>query len=80
MMDKETGTFMPIPRETERAIAGYVGPERSKYAAGLLAKLPRPTLSIGELVEIKGVRFMVLRMKADGKLGLKMMAKEGART
>ena len=32
-----------------------------------------PCLSIGEIVEIKHVKFRVTRIKADGKLGLKML-------
>lgn len=35
-----------------------------------------PTLSIGEVVEIKGIRFRVLRIKADGKIALKMLHAE----
>ena len=38
-----------------------------------VGKRQDPCLSVGEIVEIKGVRFRVTRIKADGKLGLQML-------
>ena len=32
-----------------------------------------PNLAVGEIIEIKMVKFRVIRIKADGKVGLKML-------
>ena len=59
-MDENRGQFIPHAQIS-------VGPGN---AAGM------PTLAIGEVVEIKGVRFRVSRIKLySGKLGLEMLRK-----
>ena len=47
----------------------------SEVQVSQLQKLP--TLAIGEVVDIKGVKFRVTRIKANGKLGLKMLVIPG---
>lgn len=38
-----------------------------------------PCLGVGEIVDIKGVKFRVTRIKADGKVGLKMLTGDDVR-
>lgn len=71
MMDQPTGRFVPLPKEAAEKILIVDDIEQQKH---ILAALPKPTLYIGEVIEIKGVKFEVIRIKADGKLGLKMLA------
>ena len=61
-MHSETGRFEPVPKEQE-----------GKPVVRIADKF-FPTLAVGERVEIKGIGFVVTRIKADGKLGLKMLA------
>ena len=54
--------------------------EMSKFKKDLreLERIQKlPTLAIGEVVEIKGVKFTVRRIKADGRLGLRMVKSVG---
>lgn len=71
MMEQRTGTFEPLPKDTQTLLREAHDAEQQRR---ILEKLPRPTLHVGEIVEIKGVKFEVCRIKADGKLGLKMLA------
>ena len=76
-MQQDTGKFI----STE----GMSKAESEKVAVEARAALVRlnpqyepgksqdPGLSVGEVVEIKMVKFRVTRIKADGKLGLKML-------
>lgn len=67
-MNQETGRF----DEARGAAADLV-------ARAALARMNEPgrhqysTLQVGEVVEIKMVKFRVTRIKADGKVGLKML-------
>lgn len=68
-MQEKTGTFETDPvkvnamrREWETMHVGSGGPQ-----------VPFPDIAIDEVVQIKGVDFRVCRIKADGKLGLKML-------
>lgn len=70
---QETG-FEPIPSDIfgkmEKVEAKYRTPEVVKE---ILQECPRPTLYVGEVVEVKGMSFRVTRIKADGKVGLQMV-------
>jgi hypothetical protein len=69
MMNQEKGTFEPIPDLFRKELeAANTRQEQER----ILSKCPRPTLYVGEVVEVKSVKFTVTRIKADGKLGLKM--------
>ena len=81
MMNKEKGTFEPLPSEFTKQLDAVMVPvqgakeleQMRKQREHILARAPKPTLYIGEIVEIKGHKFSVIRIKADGKLGLKMV-------
>ena len=70
MMDPPSGTFKPLPEDIVRDLADAKDLRQQQH---ILARLPKPTLYIGEVVEIKGVKFQVTRIKIDGKLGLRML-------
>ena len=83
MMDSQSGTFVPLPDQIGKQldeIAVQLGMGKAdrddleRQRQHILDRLPKPTLHIGEIVEIKGVKFLVTRIKLDGKLGLKMVA------
>lgn len=63
-MDARNGRFEKDPAQIE-----YL---RREHANDFGPQVPFPELAVGEIVEIKGVSFRVCRIKADGKLGLKM--------
>ena len=73
-MNSEQGTFdnTRFDELTKQGDFIRVIPKSKDNPQGPSVKL-FPTLSIGEIVEIKGVAFFVTRIKADGKLGLKMI-------
>ena len=62
MMDQPSGRFQIVD-----------DPQGGPVARADFPKDPRPTLALGEAVQVKGIWFKVLRLKADGKLGLKML-------
>lgn len=70
MMEQKTGTFELIELGKEARSKDELAEELRRIEA----KAKRPTLYVGEVVEVKGVKFRVTRIKADGKLGLKMLA------
>ena len=65
-MMTETGRFEKVPQ----GVVNLAEPARERA--------PRPTLAVGEIVSVKGVDFVVTRIKADGNLGLRMVARGGA--
>ena len=67
-MEQNTGNFV-----TDEDLRRKFGKDLSELHAQRekIAKLPQ--LEIGEVVDIKGVKFKVTRIKSNGKLGLKML-------
>ena len=59
MMSPSTGTFEPLDRDA--------------YSKNLEQLIPKPTIHEGEVVEVKGVKFIVTYWKPNGKLGLRMV-------
>lgn len=76
-MNNEQGTFEPVRADSEFTKDGdeiiRIYPKSQENPQGPSVKT-FPLLGIGDVVEIKGVKFTVTRIKADGKLGLKMVA------
>ncbi len=81
-MDSNGGRFITTKDQGEwRKIVETVPPAPTPHyakarinAQAQLNRIARlPTLAIGETVEIKGVKFQVTRIKADGKVGFKMV-------
>jgi len=74
-MQNSTHTgFEPIPMDLSKKIDGLEPKYRTpKAVKEILQTAPRPTLTVGEIVEFSGMKFRVLRIKADGKVGLKMV-------
>lgn len=68
MMDQPTGTFQPLDSKQYQELK-----KLEDQAIAARRKIEKPTLTLGEIVEIKGVKFTVTRIKADGKLGLRMV-------
>lgn len=66
--------FEPLPQAVADKL-DKIGPrvEYREAAKEILRECPRPTLFIGEIVEVKSMKFRVTRIKADGKVGLKMV-------
>ena len=67
-MQQSTGRF--IDEKQMGVFSKDLGPDSPAFKK--LRELPR--LEIGEVVEIKGVKFAVTRIKSNGKLGLRMLA------
>jgi len=44
-----------------------------EYQENLKSSEPKPTICIDEIVEIKGIKFIVKHFKANGKLVLRMI-------
>ncbi len=66
--------FENVPLEMQKQIdkiePRYRTPEAVK---AIIQNAPRPTLVVGEVVRFNDMNFKVLRIKADGKVGLKMV-------
>lgn len=67
-MQTNTGRFEMDPVKVEAMRADW---NRMQVGNGG-PQVPFPDLAVDEIVQIKGVDFRVCRIKADGKLGLKM--------
>ena len=66
-MQESTGKFLPVDSKAYKAAISRMGPGN---------EASMPTLTEGEIVQIKGVDFRVTRIKMfSGKLGLKMVHK-----
>lgn len=76
MQSNNQRNFDPLPMDVMKNLddAKVTVFEHEKIA-DILRSCPRPTLYVGEVIEIKGMYFTVTRIKADGKVGLKMMPK-----
>lgn len=61
MMDSKAGQFVDMEKFSKMINAGE--PQQK----------PMPTVFIGEIVSIKGVRFVVLSFKTNGRIRLKML-------
>lgn len=64
MMEQKTGTF----KEIDAALFNkdmQITPDKLKDLG--------PTIYVGEIVEIKGVKFQVRYFKPNGKIGLRMI-------
>jgi len=74
-MQNSTKTgFEPVPSDLARKIDALEPKYRTlKAVKEIIQTAPRPTLTVGEIVEFSGMKFRVLRIKADGKVGLKMV-------
>ena len=66
MMNPQSGTFEP-PNEK----AWRKAEERD-----MREKIEKPTICIGEIVEVKGVKFIVRYFKPNGKMGLRMVRQD----
>jgi len=67
MMDQKSGRFVILDKPEEVA------------AEAVRPRGPRPSLFIGERVQIKGVWFAVLGIKASGRVRLRMLDMEEVR-
>ena len=70
MQNQERTGFEPVPDEIAAKLPKIMEHERAKE---ILRECPRPTLFVGEVVTVKGMSFRVTRIKADGKVGLRMV-------
>ncbi len=69
-MNTETGKFETLPPEVW---AKQHEEEKTARAEG--RTVPRPTLRLGEIVDLKGVRFQVVTLKVGtGRVRLRMMS------
>ena len=77
-MQQSTGNFVKLidstPAEASHQMADLQAQIAKVNPQYDVAKASKPTLEIGEVVDIKGVKFRVTRIKRDGKVGLKMLA------
>ena len=70
-MQSESKTqFENVPDEFAKRIPKYKTPEA---VSEILREAPRPCLVVGEVVRFKDMSFRVTRIKADGKVGLRMV-------
>jgi hypothetical protein len=72
MQNSSHDRFEPIPQDVMgklREVEVLTHP----IAKEILRACPRPTLYIDEIVDLKGMKFRVTRIKADGNIGLKMV-------
>ena len=74
MQTNDCSGFEPLPFKVAEKLDA-VGPKyRTPEAVKeILRECPRPTLYLGEIINVKGMNFRVTRIKADGKVGLKMV-------
>lgn len=74
MQDSIHTGFEPVPSDLAEKIDKIEPQYRTpKAVKEILQTAPRPTLVVGEVVEFNSMKFRVLRIKADGKVGLKMV-------
>ena len=67
MMEPQSGTFKMLDDQ-------WKNPEKFKSALTAIEEREgKPTLHVGEVVEVKGVRFTVQRIRAIGVLVLRMV-------
>jgi len=75
-MNREEGTFEPVNPEKVKEIQESVDNSTQSLAQALKKlgdETGKPILYIGEIIEIKGVKFKVQRIRAIGVLVLRMV-------
>ena len=70
MQSENQRRLEPVPDAVAKAL---VTVKTHAQAKEVLRACPRPTLYVGETVEVKGMSFVVTRLKADGRVGLRMV-------
>ena len=74
MQSESLRNFEQLPERVLKKLDDLTPQYRTPEAVKeILRECPRPTLYVGEVIEIKGMSFVVTRIKQDGKLGLKMI-------
>lgn len=81
MMEPESGTFKPLDETTYlkelRDLADISQEQKDAKVEALLRRIEeregKPCIRVGEIVEVKGVRFQVQRIRAIGVVVLRMV-------
>jgi len=74
-MNQDTGQFIPLPDDLRKASDIKAECVKARLELNPQGASPevKPVLYAGEVVQIKGVLFRVVKMKLDGRLTLKML-------
>ena len=74
MQTSDRQHFEPLPNDIQSRLDAIEPRTLTREVAKAIAQeAPRPVLFVGEIVRFNDMNFRVTRIKADGKVGLKMV-------
>ena len=74
MQTSDRQHFEPLPNDIQARLDAIEPRTLTReLAKAIVQEAPRPVLFVGEIVRFNDMNFRVTRIKADGKVGLKMV-------